>query len=185
MCALCALCGAARFAVRGSWSPWCSLTATATTSLTELPHKSFGSLPLLRGSRLRAATPPPLAYGKFINFFIHSPALTIFLSLTLTLSFAAWDIGNSVQDAFVIAVEEHARERLQRLAALNRVTPVDITQLSKKVSSPPSIPESITKFGNKCIRQMCNMNFDYFLQSVQSNHSIYLYICTLLEHRCY
>ncbi|XP_017148657.1 uncharacterized protein LOC108159648 isoform X6 [Drosophila miranda] len=45
----------------------------------------------------------------------------------------AWDIGNSVQDAFVIAVEEHARERLQRLAALNRVTPVDITQLSKKL----------------------------------------------------
>ncbi|KAI9589877.1 hypothetical protein GQX74_008045, partial [Glossina fuscipes] len=46
----------------------------------------------------------------------------------------AWDIGNSVQDAFVIAVEEHARERLQRLAALNRVTPVDITQLSKKIA---------------------------------------------------
>ncbi|XP_018804189.1 PREDICTED: probable serine/threonine-protein kinase DDB_G0272282 isoform X3 [Bactrocera latifrons] len=43
----------------------------------------------------------------------------------------AWDIGNSVQEAFVIAVEEHARERLKRLAALNRVTPVDITEVSK------------------------------------------------------
>ncbi|XP_039498761.1 uncharacterized protein LOC120456168 isoform X4 [Drosophila santomea] len=50
----------------------------------------------------------------------------------------AWDIGNSVQDAFVIAVEEHARERLQRLAALNRVTPVDITQLSKKLQQTKS-----------------------------------------------
>lgn len=67
-----------------------------------------------------------------ISLFTH-----ISLTLSLSLSFAAWDIGNSVQDAFVIAVEEHARERLQRLAALNRVTPVDITQLSKKVSSMP------------------------------------------------
>nr|AAR31118.1 RH69430p [Drosophila melanogaster] len=58
----------------------------------------------------------------------------------------AWDIGNSVQDAFVIAVEEHARERLQRLAALNRVTPVDITQLSKKVSDPPNWPSYPCQF---------------------------------------
>ncbi|XP_020715925.1 uncharacterized protein LOC101460084 isoform X1 [Ceratitis capitata] len=43
----------------------------------------------------------------------------------------AWDIGNSVQQAFVIAVEEQARERLKRLAELNRVKPVDITEVSK------------------------------------------------------
>nr|DAA03274.1 TPA_inf: HDC17962 [Drosophila melanogaster] len=59
---------------------------------------------------------------------------------------AAWDIGNSVQDAFVIAVEEHARERLQRLAALNRVTPVDITQLSKKFFESVAILSASSAF---------------------------------------
>lgn len=47
--------------------------------------------------------------------------------------FAAGELGNAVQDAFVIAVEQQARERLQRLSALKRVTPVDMSQLSIKV----------------------------------------------------
>jgi hypothetical protein len=45
----------------------------------------------------------------------------------------AGELCNTVQDAFVIAVEQQARERLQRLSALKRITPVDITQLSIKV----------------------------------------------------
>lgn len=48
--------------------------------------------------------------------------------------FAAGELGNAVQDAFVIAVEQQARERLQRLSALKRITPVDMSQLSIKVS---------------------------------------------------
>jgi MAGUK p55 subfamily member 5 len=44
------------------------------------------------------------------------------------------ELCNTVQDAFVIAVEQQARERLQRLSALKRITPVDISQLSIKVS---------------------------------------------------
>lgn len=52
-----------------------------------------------------------------------------------SLSFAAGELGNAVQDAFVIAVEQQARERLQRLSALKRITPVDMSQLSIKVSS--------------------------------------------------
>lgn len=43
-------------------------------------------------------------------------------------------MGNAVQDAFVIAVEQQARERLQRLSALKRITPVDMSQLSIKVA---------------------------------------------------
>lgn len=46
---------------------------------------------------------------------------------------AAGELGNAVQDAFVIAVEQQARERLQRLSALKRITPVDMSQLSIKV----------------------------------------------------
>ncbi|XP_037935702.1 uncharacterized protein LOC119669758 isoform X2 [Teleopsis dalmanni] len=61
----------------------------------------------------------------------------------------AWDIGNSVHDAFVIAVEEHARERLQRLAALNRVTPVDITQLSKKLQQTKGTQKQDLSFLNE------------------------------------
>ena len=45
----------------------------------------------------------------------------------------ALELGNAVQDAFVIAVEQQARERLQRLSALKRITPVDMSQLSIKV----------------------------------------------------
>lgn len=48
-------------------------------------------------------------------------------------SSAAGELGNAVQDAFVIAVEKQARERLQRLSALKCITPVDMSQLSIKV----------------------------------------------------
>lgn len=45
----------------------------------------------------------------------------------------AEELGNAVQDAFVIAVEQQARERLERLSALKRITPVDMANLSQKV----------------------------------------------------
>ncbi|XP_065088888.1 protein PALS1 isoform X2 [Ochlerotatus camptorhynchus] len=47
----------------------------------------------------------------------------------------AGELGNAVQDAFVIAVEQQARERLQRLSALKRITPVDMSQLSIKLAT--------------------------------------------------
>ncbi|GBP10720.1 hypothetical protein EVAR_6278_1 [Eumeta japonica] len=48
---------------------------------------------------------------------------------------AVTDIGhNIVQDAFLIAVEEQARQRLQRLSALKRITPVDMSQLSVELN---------------------------------------------------
>uniref|UniRef100_A0A6E8V2K7 Guanylate kinase-like domain-containing protein n=1 Tax=Anopheles coluzzii TaxID=1518534 RepID=A0A6E8V2K7_ANOCL len=50
----------------------------------------------------------------------------------------AGELGNAVQDAFVIAVEQQARERLQRLSALKRITPVDMSQLSIKASISPT-----------------------------------------------
>lgn len=42
--------------------------------------------------------------------------------------------SNIVQDAFVIAVEQRARERLQRLSALRKIKPVDMTQLCQQLS---------------------------------------------------
>lgn len=42
--------------------------------------------------------------------------------------------NSNVQDAFVIAVEQQARERLERLSALKRIKPVDIQGLSKQVN---------------------------------------------------
>ena len=41
--------------------------------------------------------------------------------------------AGNVQDAFVIAVEQQAQERLERLTALKRVKPVDMTKLSQQV----------------------------------------------------
>lgn len=59
-------------------------------------------------------------------------AILQFLSFICTQNIAG-ELGNAVQDAFVIAVEQQARERLQRLSALKRITPVDMSQLSIKV----------------------------------------------------
>lgn len=42
---------------------------------------------------------------------------------------------SNVQDAFVIAVEQQARERLEKLSALKRIKPVDMTKLSQQVTS--------------------------------------------------
>ena len=42
--------------------------------------------------------------------------------------------NSNVQDAFVIAVEQQARERLERLSALRKIKPVDMTTLSQQVS---------------------------------------------------
>lgn len=52
------------------------------------------------------------------------------------LRFVASELANSVQDAFVIAVEDKARARLQRLSALQRIKPVDMSLLSMQVSCP-------------------------------------------------
>ena len=41
--------------------------------------------------------------------------------------------NSNVQDAFVIAVEQQARERLERLSALRKIKPVDMTALSQQV----------------------------------------------------
>ena len=41
---------------------------------------------------------------------------------------------SNVQDAFVIAVEQQARDRLEKLSALRKIKPVDMTKLSQQVS---------------------------------------------------
>jgi hypothetical protein len=41
---------------------------------------------------------------------------------------------SNIQDAFVIAVEQQARERLERLSALKKIKPVDMNKLSQQVS---------------------------------------------------
>ena len=43
--------------------------------------------------------------------------------------------NSHVQDAFVIAVEQQAKERLERLSALRRIKPVDMTKLSQQVNT--------------------------------------------------
>ena len=43
--------------------------------------------------------------------------------------------NSNVQDAFVIAVEKQARERLERLSALKKIKPVDMTKLSQQVNN--------------------------------------------------
>lgn len=54
--------------------------------------------------------------------------------------------SSSVQDAFVIAVEQQARERLERLSALKRVTPVDMTKLSQQLNQQTTTSEDLNGF---------------------------------------
>uniref|UniRef100_A0A182FQZ9 Uncharacterized protein n=1 Tax=Anopheles albimanus TaxID=7167 RepID=A0A182FQZ9_ANOAL len=51
--------------------------------------------------------------------------ITLVAGIGLQIAIVAGELGNAVQDAFVIAVEQQARERLQRLSALKRITPLN------------------------------------------------------------
>ncbi|XP_043206273.1 uncharacterized protein LOC122372769 isoform X2 [Amphibalanus amphitrite] len=50
--------------------------------------------------------------------------------------------SSNVQDAFVIAVEQQARERLEKLSALRKIKPVDMTRLSQQLSDTEKVQES-------------------------------------------
>ena len=56
-------------------------------------------------------------------------------SLSQTNVFSAEELAenSNVQDAFVIAVEQQARERLEKLSALRKIKPVDMTTLSQQL----------------------------------------------------
>ena len=56
--------------------------------------------------------------------------VTLFVQLLIAKELAE---NSHVQDAFVIAVEQQAKERLERLSALRRIKPVDMTKLSQQV----------------------------------------------------
>ena len=58
------------------------------------------------------------------------------LKYTIIIYYLAEELAehNNVQDAFVIAVEQQARERLEKLSALRKIKPVDMTALSQEVS---------------------------------------------------
>lgn len=62
-------------------------------------------------------------------YLSHNGFILIFLFSALDLA-----ANSNVQDAFVIAVEQQARERLERLSALKRIKPVDMTKLSQQVN---------------------------------------------------
>lgn len=51
---------------------------------------------------------------------------------TTSIDSAGSDLGQ-VHDAFFIGIEDEAKERLERLAASKRITPVDITKLAHQV----------------------------------------------------
>ena len=69
-----------------------------------------------------------------VNFRLFLPPL---LFLTTFLPFSAKELAENshVQDAFVIAVEQQAKERLERLSALRKIKPVDMTKLSQQVGT--------------------------------------------------
>lgn len=58
----------------------------------------------------------------------------IVLVVTTSIDSAGSDLGQ-VHDAFFIGIEDEAKERLERLAASKRITPVDITKLAHQVRS--------------------------------------------------
>ncbi|EEB14216.1 conserved hypothetical protein [Pediculus humanus corporis] len=77
-----------------------------------------------------------------------------------TLDLAA---NSNVQDAFVIAVEQQARERLERLSALKRIKPVDMTKLSKQLNQIPTTDhqKEINGFIEKSPIYVTSINSEY------------------------
>lgn len=94
------------------------------------------------------------------NFCRRRFVLVLFFLLLVS---AAVDLdlcSSNVQDAFVIAVEQQARERLERLSALKRITPVDMTKLSQQVSLiHPHKPLRT----NRSLKSFCNQSKRHFL----------------------
>lgn len=62
------------------------------------------------------------------NYYSNYIILIFFLALDLAKN------SSNVQDAFVIAVEQQAKERLERLSALKKIKPVDMTKLSQELN---------------------------------------------------
>ena len=56
------------------------------------------------------------------------------LQISILISAKELAENSHVQDAFVIAVEQQAKERLERLSALRKIKPVDMSTLSQQVS---------------------------------------------------
>lgn len=71
--------------------------------------------------------------------------------------FAAKELAENshVQDAFVIAVEQQAKERLERLSALRRIKPVDMTKLSQQVREKPHLDKLVKKH-HFLLPQLCD-----------------------------
>ncbi|KAK6645363.1 hypothetical protein RUM43_001639 [Polyplax serrata] len=71
--------------------------------------------------------------------------------------------NSNVQDAFVIAVEQQARERLERLSALKRIKPVDMTKLSQQLNQIPATDhqKEINGFIEKSPIYVTSINSEY------------------------
>lgn len=82
--------------------------------------------------------------------------------------------SSHVQDAFVIAVEQQAKERLERLSALRKIKPVDMTKLSQQLcDSPPSEhdqPNTIYSAPVSELGSTANLNKVTSSSSSQSNN---------------
>lgn len=81
----------------------------------------------------------PLRTQNFFHKFFFSNLHLLFvlfvcydLVVTTSIDSAGSDPGQ-VHDAFFIGIEDEAKERLERLAASKRITPVDITKLAHQV----------------------------------------------------
>lgn len=73
-----------------------------------------------------------IIYVNVINKFVCILFCYRRLVVTTSIDSAGSDLGQ-VHDAFFIGIEDEAKERLERLAASKRITPVDITKLAHQV----------------------------------------------------
>ena len=84
--------------------------------------------------------------------------------------------NSHVQDAFVIAVEQQAKERLERLSALRKIKPVDMSTLSQQVRNVNEHRLCLLKFFFPVL------NF-YFLIQCTSRPYFKQFRCTLNKFR--
>ena len=74
-------------------------------------------------------------------------------------------INENLKEAFIIGVDELAKERLNNLTRENKVTPIDLEELSNELNKPYSLTDSL-----ELHKSNCKSNLSLAKQEPQLDH---------------
>lgn len=140
--------------------------------------------PVLKNRQLAWASKLPEAVSlATLSLLFILPEIELNSNNILLVAAADFNSQNNVQDAFVIAVEQQARERLERLSALKRIKPVDMTKLSHQVrNTHRSIKEIRSVLNGNETTLPTDVDFplmvSYWIFSLAQRFALFCWICS-------